>query len=315
MISKAEINEKPSIQLFLILALCFISVSIFSIIGVLVTALLYDFDLHSLSNYNNPTTIEGLKLFQLFSAVGLFIVPPIVYGIFTSKKVFKKLSLTCFSKPINYGLVILMMFISMPIMSWIVELNANMVLPDFLNEVEQWMRNSEADAMDLTKAFLSFDGFGSLIYVLIIVAVIPAIGEELLFRGVLQNIFIQWTKNPHWGIWITAFLFSALHMQFFGFFPRMLLGAVFGYLFLWSKSLWIPMLGHFINNGTVVVVSYLNPESINEMEHSLFADDTINMLFSIGSLGLVLGVLWLFRIVNALSNDSLLSDEGIEIQK
>jgi len=202
----------------------------------------------------------------------------------------------------------LLMVVSMPIMSWIVELNADVVFPDFLSDVEQWMHQSEDDAMGLTKAFLTFDGIGSLIYVLIIVAVVPAIGEELLFRGVLQKSFIKLTNNPHWGIWITAFLFSALHMQFFGFFPRMLLGAVFGYLFLWSKSLWLPILGHFINNGTVVIISYLYPTSIDEMESSLFADDVTNTLISLVSLGLVVGILWFFRKVNDTSGDIELSD-------
>lgn len=305
MISKAEINENPAMQLFLILATCLVSVVIFSIIGVVVTTLLFDFNMQNMSNYNDPNTIAGLKLFQLFSAIGLFIVPPIVYGIITSKKPLQQLRLNFFSKPVNYVLVIFLMVVAMPIMSWIVELNANVVFPDFLNDVEQWMRNSENDAMGLTKAFLTFDGFGSLLYVLLIVAVVPAIGEELLFRGVLQKTFVQLTKNPHWGIWITAFLFSALHMQFFGFFPRMLLGAVFGYLFLWSKSLWLPILGHFINNGTVVVLSYLNPESIDEMEESLFTDNTTNMLISVLSLAFVIAILWFFKRVNSNAVDKV----------
>lgn len=298
MISKAELNENPPLQFFLILVISFVSVVIFSILGAISTALFFGFDLNNLSDYSNPNTIEGLKMFQLFSAIGLFIIPPIVYAIISAKHPIQKLSLKGFSKPINYGLVAILMIVSMPIMSWIVELNANMVLPDFLHEIEQWMHNSEADAMNLTKAFLSFDGIGSLLYVLIIVAVVPAIGEELLFRGVLQKIFIQWTNNPHWGIWITAFLFSALHMQFFGFFPRMLLGAVFGYLFLWSKSLWTPILGHFINNGTVVIASYLYPNSVNEMESSLFADDTTNTIISLISLALVIGILLFFKKIN-----------------
>jgi len=305
---KSEINKNPAMQLFLIVALCLVSTVIFSILGAVTTALFFGFDLNNLSNYSDPNTIAGLKMFQLFSAIGLFIVPPIVYGILRSKKPLALLRLKSFSKPINYGLVALLMVVSMPIMSWIVELNANVVFPDFLSGVEQWMHQSEDDAMGLTKAFLTFDGIGSLIYVLIIVAVVPAIGEELLFRGVLQKSFIKLTNNPHWGIWITAFLFSALHMQFFGFFPRMLLGAVFGYLFLWSKSLWLPILGHFINNGTVVIISYLYPTSVDEMESSLFADDVTNTLISLVSLGLVVGILWFFRKVNDTSDDIELSD-------
>ncbi len=304
MLNKAEINEKPFLQFILIAAISFVSVILLSILGVISTALIYGLDMNNLSDYNDPNTVAGLKMFQLFSAIGFFIVPPIIYALFTSTSPVKKLSLNGFSNPINYVLVILLMVVSMPIMSWIVELNANVVFPDFLSGIEQWMRQSEANAAAITKVFLTFDGIGSLFYVLLIVAVVPAIGEELLFRGVLQKIVIKGTKNVHWGIWITAFIFSAIHMQFFGFFPRMLLGAVFGYLFLWSKSLWLPIFGHFINNGTVVIVSYLYPESINEMESSLFADNTTNIFVSVVSLVFVFVILWFFKRINTSSDDS-----------
>ena len=315
MITRTEINENPAMKLFLIVALCLVSVIIFSILGMVISSFVYGFDINHLSNHNDPNIIAGLKLFQLFSAIGLFIVPPIIYGITISKNPFQTLGLNLSSKTVNYSLVVFLMVISMPIMSWIVELNASIVFPSYLSDIEQWMRNSENDAIELTKAFLTFDGLVSLFYVLIIVAVVPAIGEELLFRGVLQKIFIQWTNNPHWGIWITAFLFSALHMQFFGFFPRLLLGAIFGYLFLWSKSLWLPILGHFINNATVVVASYLYPESINEMESSLFEDSSTNILISIISLALVIAVLWYFKKINISPNYQESSDEVLNKEK
>lgn len=190
------------------------------------------------------------------------------------------------------------MVVSTPFLSWIIELNEGMSLPDFMAGIEQWMRTSELQAADLTKAFLTFDGIGSLIYVLIIVAIVPAVGEELLFRGVLQKIFIQWTKNPHRGIWITAILFSALHMQFFGFFPRLLLGVLFGYIFYWSKSLWLPILGHFINNGSVVLLSYFAPDMMKDADIALFEGNEFNIVFYLFSLILSLGLIFLIRRVN-----------------
>jgi membrane protease YdiL (CAAX protease family) len=281
MASRIELENKPFLQLILILCLCLISIILFSIIGGLLSFAIYGFDMSNINNYADPTVIQGLKLFQLFSAVGLFLVPPLVYGIVASKKPFEKLSLNRLNKPINYILIFLLMLLSTPFLSWLIELNANMVLPDFLNGIEQWMRNSENQAAQLTRAFLTFDGVGSLLYILIIVAIVPALGEELLFRGVLQKIFINWTKNPHVGIWITSILFSALHMQFFGFFPRLLLGLMFGYIFWWSKSLWLPIVGHFINNGSVVIVSYFYPESINEADISIFKENENSVLFYI----------------------------------
>ena len=89
------------------------------------------------------------------------------------------------------------------------------------------------------------------------IAIIPAIGEELLFRGVIQRIFTRWTRSNHWGIWIAAILFSALHMQFYGFVPRMLLGVLFGYLLVWSGSMWLPIIAHFLNNALAVIAMYM----------------------------------------------------------
>ena len=304
MVSRTELANKPYLQLILIASLVVISWVLFAIIGVAVSYILYGLiviDLDHLANANKAT-IDTLKLLQLFSAIGVFILPPIIYALITSKNPFKKLGLKKFALPINYGLIILLMVISIPVLSWIVELNANMVLPDFLNGVEQWMKQSEKVGLEQTKAFLSFNGFGSLIYILVIVAVVPALGEELLFRGVLQKIFIQWTKNPHWGIWITAILFSAIHMQFYGFLPRMLLGAFFGYLFFWSKSLWLPILGHFINNGSVVIFSFIYPESIENADVAVFEDSEYQAFYYVLSLLLSLMILYTFRKVNSAKN-------------
>jgi len=270
MVSKIGIDKNPFLQLFLFIALVTVSTIVFVLIGTLLTIALYGTNLNSFQDYSSQNTIEGLKLIQLFSSIGIFIIPPIIFTRVMSKKPLAKLQLHQLGKPVNYVLIIMLMLVAMPFMSWLIEWNANIVFPDFLHGVELWMKQKETQAADLTKVFLTFNGTASFIYIMIIVAVVPALGEELLFRGVLQKIFIQWTKNPHWGIWITAFIFSAIHVQFYGFLPRMLLGALFGYLFLWSKSLWLPILGHFINNGTVVVTIYLYPESMNNADVTIF---------------------------------------------
>ncbi len=294
MSTNTKLADKPALQLVLIVGLCLVSVVIFSIIGGILAMLLYNFNLYNITDYTNENTIAGLKLFQLFSAIGLFVVPPIVYAFINDKKGFNFLQINNFSKPINYLLVIVLMIVSTPILSWLVEINANMVLPDFLHGLEVWMKQSEADATELTKVFLTFNGIASLLYVLVIIAVVPAIGEELLFRGIIQKIVISSTKNKHVGIWVAAFLFSALHMQFYGFLPRMLLGAAFGYLYVWSKSLWLPILGHFLNNGSVVLLTYFYPESIDNTDITSFADNNYKVLYYL--LSVVLTALVLFYI-------------------
>ncbi len=298
MTSTSSVFDKPSMQLLLIVALCLVLALAFSLIGGFIMVLFFGFDLSSFYDFSNPNVLEGLKFFQLLNSIGLFIVPPIVYALITKKNVFSSLTLNQFSKPINWLLIFIIMVVASPLMSWIVEVNEQMSLPEFMSSIEQWMKQSEESAAEITKAFLTFNGISSLLYILLIVAVVPAVGEELLFRGVLQKIFTKWSNNYHIGIWITAFLFSALHMQFYGFFPRMLLGVLFGYVLVWSGSLWIPILGHFINNGSVVVLSYFYPELMENSEIAMFGEGTLMWLPTIISAILVVIAIFLFRKVN-----------------
>lgn len=293
---REEIARKPHMQLLLILLICAISLVLFTLIGVILALVIYGTAVLNIQNLSDPVVVEGMKLIQLCSAIGVFVAPPIIYGLISTSKWSVELGLKSPSKSLNYLLVILLMLASAPFISWITAINAEMVLPDFLSGLEFWMREQEESAAELINAFLQFDGIGSLIYMLIIVAVVPAVGEELLFRGVIQKSFIQWLKNPHWGIWITAILFSALHMQFFGFLPRMLLGVVFGYVFYWSGSLWIPIIGHFINNASVVLMSYWMPELMND--EVLFEGNPYAYVYYLISVVLSLGLILWFRRLN-----------------
>lgn len=98
---------------------------------------------------------------------------------------------------------------------------------------------------------------------MLLIALVPAIGEELLFRGVFQRLFTEWFRNIHWGIWISAILFSAIHFQFFGFLPRLFLGVIFGYLLELTSSMWVPIVAHFVNNLTGVIIAFfISPDSV-----------------------------------------------------
>ena len=293
--------QKPSMQLLLIAVLCVFSAILFTLIASFVVKTMYGFNLQSFTDYSNPNVIEGLKLFQLLSAVGLFIVPPFVYGIIVTRKPLNTLSLNKGSLPINWLIVLLLMIVSAPFMSWLVEINNQLILPDFLAPLEVWMKQSEQSAEQITKLFLTFNGLSSFFYVMLIIAIVPAVGEELLFRGVLQKIFEKSFKNYHVAIWVTAILFSALHMQFYGFLPRLLLGAIFGYVFYWSGSLWLPILGHFINNGSVVILSYFYPEMMNNTEITFFEGD-INWVATIISGTLLIGLMVVFKRINTNKN-------------
>jgi hypothetical protein len=147
--------------------------------------------------------------------------------------------------------------IFMAVNSVFIEWNANFDFPDYAQEFETWARESEDAAAELTRFLTDFGSPGELIIALIIIAVLPAIGEEIVFRGLIQNELYRGTKNIHVSIWVAAIMFSAIHFQFFGFLPRLLLGARFGYLYYWSGNLLLAILAHFVNNGVSVVALYL----------------------------------------------------------
>jgi CAAX amino terminal protease family. len=131
--------------------------------------------------------------------------------------------------------------------------NQSIHLPESMKAIEQWMANTEKNADITTKALLNISGLGRFISNIVVIAIMAGIGEELMFRGVLQKILIKWTGNIHWGVISAAIIFSAIHFQFFGFVPRMILGMVLGYLFVWSKSIWVPIAAHTINNALTVI--------------------------------------------------------------
>jgi len=213
-------------------------------------------ELSNVSNLSNPESIAFLKYFQTMQAFGLFVVPPLILAYLFQGNIREYLYLKRSADPSTLLLVVVLMLAVAPLINFLGALNSQMSLPDWMSGIERWMRNSEENAAMLTEAFLNVETLWGLAFNLFMIALLPAIGEELLFRGIIQKIFTRMTHSNHWGIWISAILFSAMHMQFFGFVPRMLLGALFGYLLVWSGSMWFAILGHFINNALAVIVLY-----------------------------------------------------------
>jgi membrane protease YdiL (CAAX protease family) len=153
---------------------------------------------------------------------------------------------------------------AIPFMNAVTELNSALDLPVWLDAVEQKIKLMEENAARLTELFLKSETYGQLAFNLLMIAVLPALGEEFLFRGVLQRLFTEWTKNKHVGILIGAFVFSFIHFQFYGFIPRFLLGLYFGYLLIWSSSIWVPVAAHFINNGVAVIYYHFASQPMGE---------------------------------------------------
>ena len=200
----------------------------------------------------------------------VFIIPAFITARFiTSKPLsFLKLNVTPHWRDILF--VILLLAISMPAMNYIVYLNEQLSLPDSLSAIEQWMRATEDAAKAVTDSFLTGNTLLGLLGCVLLLGVLTGLSEEMLFRGALQGTLIE-SRNVHFSIWLTAFVFSVLHFQFFGFVPRMLLGAIFGYLLVWTGSLWVPVIAHALNNSVVVISSYFHPttpEAANAIETS-----------------------------------------------
>lgn len=144
----------------------------------------------------------------------------------------------------------------MAVNSVFIEWNSTFTFPDFARDFENWAREREDLATELTRFLTTFDSTAQVLIALIVIAVLPAIGEEIVFRGLIQNELYRGTKNIHVSIWVAAILFSAIHFQFFGFVPRMLLGALFGYLYYWSGNLTLAIIAHFVNNGISILALY-----------------------------------------------------------
>jgi membrane protease YdiL (CAAX protease family) len=150
------------------------------------------------------------------------------------------------------------MLLALPAINLLSYWNQQMELPSWLSGIEEWMKHKETEAEYLTKQFMSATTVSGLLINLFLMAVLPAVSEEITFRGVLQRL-LENSKGtvPHAAIWVTALVFSAIHMQFYGFVPRLLMGALFGYALAWTGNLWIPIIMHLTNNAIAVLVYYI----------------------------------------------------------
>lgn len=202
-------------------------------------------------------TPASLRISVILQNLISCVLPAIIVAVLISKNPVALWGIGKTPTIIQLLLTVIIMFVAIPAMNWIVAWNASIHLPDFMAPIEDWMRNLEDAAVDTTLALLDNKNIYSLIITVLSVGVFTGFSEELLFRGTLQRIFQSRPMNIHLAIWITAIIFSIIHFQFFGFVPRMLLGAYFGYLFWWTKSLWAPILAHMINNSMVVINAFI----------------------------------------------------------
>lgn len=236
---------------------------------------------------------DMMRMLQFVSAIGTFLLPSLCTAWLCSNNPKKYL---CIGKIPN-GKILLLTLISMFLLSPSISLtgllNKQMELPAFMGPIEDWMRIQETTAEHLTELLLSGNNLFTLIMNLIVIAIAAGITEEFLFRGALQRILSQWASNYHVTIWGAAFLFSVFHMQFFGFLPRLLLGAYFGYLLYWGKNIWIPVFAHFTNNAFAVISM-----SDNQLKENEFITGDISQTHLLPYSLLAIFTLFIFIVVN-----------------
>jgi membrane protease YdiL (CAAX protease family) len=253
-------NADPFLQLIVLFLIAFFCVGVFLLMGQGLLNALWGVNLfenrNALTDFGNEQVVQMNRLLLLFQHLGLFIVPAIV---------FSRLSSTSWKNYLGFRYVmpriavasVFVMIAALPLINVLAWLNEGMILPEYLSGLEKVFAEMEESAKEITMAIAGTGNFVSLLLNIVVVALLPAFGEEMIFRGLMIPIFRKWTKNVHVSIWLSAFFFSALHFQFYGFLPRFILGGLLGYLFVWSKSLWAPILAHFINNALALVLLFL----------------------------------------------------------
>ena len=251
-------------RIFLYLVILLIS----TLIGILLAAVFFTGD-------------TGIKIGQGISSIFMFVVPPFVYYYLTRKE-HQMQELGFRSLTPQWWLILIgvaVMFVCIPVTTQLTTWNENLSFGNNLTWIEDWIKSLEETAKAATEKMLNVDTIGGLLLNLVIVALIPAVGEEMTFRGVLQQSLTR-KMNPHLAIFLSAAIFSFIHFQFYGFLPRMFLGLLLGYMFYITGSLWTSMLMHFVNNGAAVVLYYLDNKGIIEDAEHFGETQSVWILFA-----------------------------------
>ena len=256
-----------------------------------VSVLLFDVpmtDLLSLSLSDDGINIA--RIMQIISQLGVFVIPPVSLALLVTEKPDAFLG---FKKPDDKMILwigIIVMFSLLPLIHQLSAWNESIQLPSSFAAIEEWMLEKEKQAEEISLKFLEVSTFGGLMVNILMIGILPSVGEELVFRSILQPMFGKWLRNIHLGIIVSAILFSMMHMQFYGFLPRMGLGIVLGYFYFWSGSIFVPMMMHFVNNGSAVLVFYLAHNGFihtNAEEFGSSSDTIVIVLSAFLSIGLL----------------------------
>ena len=246
--------------------------------------------------FDRENVLVSLYVNTISQSIFAIAMPAILIVAWTNSKPLKYLKIRSENGIYKKNVFAVIIFIfSYVFASFLTLLNKGIALPEWMSGVEEVMRTMEDAALETTDLLLSGRSISSLIINIIVIAGLASISEEFFFRGAMQQFIQEKFKNEHVSVWLAALIFSVVHFQFYGFLPRLFLGAILGYLFLYTKNLWIPILFHFLNNATVIVVNFFWSEA---EWYKRIEDLTINASYILLALSSLLITVILFVIYN-----------------
>jgi membrane protease YdiL (CAAX protease family) len=242
----------------------------------------------------NTFSLMQFKFNQLIQTLGFFIIPGFfLWWLFSTPEQnyfsLRKISTT------SVILVILALVFAIPFFNFLIEYNKTISFPTGWSDIEGQLHQSSNQVHETSIKLLTADNIGVLLLNLLILALLPALGEEFIFRGIFQKVFFNISKNIHMAVLLSAILFSAVHGQFFAFIPRFALGVFFGYLMVWSGSIWLPVMAHFVNNAIVVLLYFFYAEGIFNILPENIGEHIVGRSTHIISLGLALIVILVIK--------------------
>ena len=246
-----RLREKPYWIQLIVLALFMLGgMLVFTSLGTLIVMLLY----HTPNMLEASDPVTAIRITQALATIGSFLVPALLFAYCQNRQWFDYNSANRRPNQTMVNMVLILSVTLLPVVGVLSAFNQNIMPQE--GSVAEFMRDMEEAANHILELVTSQRSSWDLITNILVFAVLAGICEEFFFQGSLQPLLMNWTKNPHVGILLTALIFSALHFQFYGFIPRFLLGVYLGYLFFWSRSLWLPILAHVLHNALSIMVDY-----------------------------------------------------------
>ena len=300
-------------QFFLLLSLSLFSFFVIGLLGTYALTIITGISLEQVGALDTldpkhpwlPFFIRGMQAVQF---IGLFLVPSWFAGkYFTTQSASSYLGLRKPNYPGFWLVGTFAILIALPMVQWLGEINRAIEFP---SELTNWIRSKEDEANETVKALLSRHTVKDLLLNLFFIAGLAAVGEELLFRGVVQRIFVRQFGQAWPAIIFSAFLFAALHMQFYGFFPRLALGILLGAIYWYSGSLWVAILAHFVYDAILITLVYFNPAMLND--EPVVSQEALLYSGLLSALMVTMNLHWMVKHGNPVSDEQIETEEEIK---